>query len=88
MLASSRRDMIFAAAAAGVTPGLDKGPAIAAAPEKKAQTPDPAPGFRKYEVGDAEIVVLYGGIWEKRHDGKYFANATTAEAKQAWFRPG
>jgi glyoxylase-like metal-dependent hydrolase (beta-lactamase superfamily II) len=83
MLASLRRDMIVSVAAAAVAPGLDKGLAIAAAHEKKAQTPDPKPGFRKYKVGDAEIVARYDGIREQRHDGKYVANGTTAEVKQA-----
>ena len=50
---------------------------------KKAHTPDPKPGFRRYKVGDAEITALYDGIWEKVHDAKYFGNATVAEVKQA-----
>ncbi len=53
------------------------------APVRKAQTPDPKPGFRRYKVGDAEITALYDGIWEKAHDGRYFGNATIAEVKQA-----
>jgi glyoxylase-like metal-dependent hydrolase (beta-lactamase superfamily II) len=55
---------------------------------KKAQTPDPEPGFRRYKVGDAEITALYDGIWEKVHDGKYFGNATVAEVKQALANAG
>jgi glyoxylase-like metal-dependent hydrolase (beta-lactamase superfamily II) len=50
---------------------------------RKAQTPDPRPGFLRYKVGDAEITALYDGIWEKVHDAKYFGNATVAEVKQA-----
>ena len=53
------------------------------APVRRAQTPDPKPGFRRYKVGDAEITALYDGIWEKAHDGRYFGNATIAEVKQA-----
>lgn len=53
------------------------------APVRRAKTPDPKPGFLRYQVGDAEITALYDGIWEKVHDGKYFGNATTAEVKQA-----
>jgi glyoxylase-like metal-dependent hydrolase (beta-lactamase superfamily II) len=56
-----------------------KPPALA----RKAQTPDPRPGFLRYKVGDAEITALYDGIWEKVHDAKYFGNATVAEVKQA-----
>src|SRR6266446_6789909 len=53
------------------------------APVRKAQTPDPKPGFLRYKVGDAEITALYDGIWEKVHDPGCFSNATVAEIKQA-----
>jgi glyoxylase-like metal-dependent hydrolase (beta-lactamase superfamily II) len=95
----SRRDIILSAAVAGAWLGLDKSlamvaptegqPAAPARPRKppalarKAQTPDPRPGFLRYKVGDAEITALYDGIWEKVHDAKYFGNATVAEVKQA-----
>ncbi|MBO0800307.1 MAG: MBL fold metallo-hydrolase [Blastocatellia bacterium] len=93
MLTSSRRDIILSAAAAGTALGLDKCLAITAASPKaaspkaalpkKAQTPDPNPGFHKYKVGDAEVIALYDGIWEKVHDSKYFGNATTEDIKKA-----
>src|SRR5215831_1887399 len=50
---------------------------------RKPKTPDPKPGFRRYNVGDAEITALYDGIWEKVHDSNYFGNATVAEVRQA-----
>src|SRR5579871_4457408 len=82
MLTTSRRDIILSAAVAGAALGLDKCLAITA-PAKKAQTPDPDPGFHKYQVGDAEIIALYDGIWEKPHDPNYFGNATTEDIKKA-----
>jgi len=54
------------------------------APVRKAQTPDPRPGFLRYKAGDAEITALYDGIWEKVHDAKYFGNATVAEVNKPW----
>jgi glyoxylase-like metal-dependent hydrolase (beta-lactamase superfamily II) len=87
MLRTSRRDIIISAVAAGAAFGLDKCLAITA-PAKKAQTPDPNPGFHKYKVGDAEIIALYDGIWEKPHDAKYFGNATTEDVKKALAEAG
>ncbi len=86
MLTPSRRDIVLSAAVAGAALGLDKCLAITAPPPKKAQkaqTPDPHPGFHKYKVGDAEVIALYDGIWEKAHDAKYFGNATTEQVKKA-----
>jgi hypothetical protein len=96
---TSRRDVILSAAVAGAALGLDKSLAIVApvegqqapvrsqhkptAPVRRAQTPDPKPGFLRYKVGDAEITALHDGIWEKVHDPAYFSNATVAETKQA-----
>jgi glyoxylase-like metal-dependent hydrolase (beta-lactamase superfamily II) len=82
MLTTSRRDIILSAAVAGVALGLDKCLAITA-PAHGAQTPDPNPGFHKYRVGDAEVIALYDGIWEKTHDSKYFGNASTEDVKKA-----
>jgi glyoxylase-like metal-dependent hydrolase (beta-lactamase superfamily II) len=83
MLKSSRRQIVLSAAVAGAALGIDKCLALTPAPVKKARTPDPNPGFHKYRVGDAEVIAIYDGIWEKVHDDKYFGNATTAEVKQA-----
>jgi glyoxylase-like metal-dependent hydrolase (beta-lactamase superfamily II) len=67
---------------AGAALGLDKSLAIAA-PARGQKTPDPAQGFFRYKVGDAECTALYDGIWEKAHDAAYFSNATVAETKEA-----
>jgi glyoxylase-like metal-dependent hydrolase (beta-lactamase superfamily II) len=82
MIATSRRNLILSAAMAGAALGLDKSLAIAA-PARRQQTPDPAQGFFRYKVGDAECTALYDGIWEKAHDAAYFSNATVAETKEA-----
>ena len=82
MIATSRRNLILSAAMAGAALGLDKSLAIAA-PARRQQTPNPAQGFFRYKVGDAECTALYDGIWEKAHDAAYFSNATVAETKEA-----
>jgi len=85
MFTTSRRDIILSAAVASAALGLDKCLAITT-PAKKPQTPqtpDPNPGFHKYKVGDAEVIALYDGIWEKPHDPRYFGNATTDDIKKA-----
>jgi glyoxylase-like metal-dependent hydrolase (beta-lactamase superfamily II) len=92
MLTSSRRDIVLSAAVAGAALGLDKCLAVTAAPPpkkaQKAQTPDPNPGFHKYKVGDAEVIALYDGIWEKVHDSKYFGNANVEDIKKALANAG
>jgi glyoxylase-like metal-dependent hydrolase (beta-lactamase superfamily II) len=104
MRATSRREIILSAAVAGAWLGLDKSLAMGAletqqtpaAPMRterkplvrRAKTPDPKPGFRRYKVGEAEITALYDGIWEKVHDGKYFGNATVSDVKHALAEAG
>jgi glyoxylase-like metal-dependent hydrolase (beta-lactamase superfamily II) len=85
MLPTSRRNLILSAAVAGAALGLDGRLAIAApvAPARHQKTPDPAKGFFRYKVGDAECTALYDGIWEKVYDPKYFSNATVAQTKAA-----
>jgi glyoxylase-like metal-dependent hydrolase (beta-lactamase superfamily II) len=82
MFVTSRRELVLSAAVAGAVLGLDKRLAIAA-PARRQRTPDPAPGFHRYKIGDAECIAVHDGIWEKVHDPNYFSNATVAETKQA-----
>jgi glyoxylase-like metal-dependent hydrolase (beta-lactamase superfamily II) len=84
----SRRDIVLSAAVAGAALGLDKCLAVTAPAAKKAQTPDPNPGFHRYRVGDAEVIALYDGIWEKAYNSKYFGNATTEDVRKALARAG
>ncbi|MGJ4943423.1 MBL fold metallo-hydrolase [Bradyrhizobium sp. HKCCYLS1011] len=53
------------------------------AQQVRAKTPDPPRGHFRYTVGEAEIIALYDGIWEKVHDPAYFSNASIDETKQA-----
>jgi glyoxylase-like metal-dependent hydrolase (beta-lactamase superfamily II) len=82
MLTTSRRNLVLSAAVAGAAFGLDRSLAVAATPRRQ-QTADPARGFFRYRVGDAECIAMHDGIWEKAHDPAFFSNATIAETKQA-----
>jgi glyoxylase-like metal-dependent hydrolase (beta-lactamase superfamily II) len=82
MRGTTRRNLIVSAAMAAAVFGLDRQLAISA-PARRASTPDPVPGFYRYQVGAAECTALYDGIWEKAHDPAYFANASVDETKQA-----
>jgi len=82
MFTTSRRSLVLDAAVAAAAFGLDRSLAIAA-PTRGRRTSDPARGFVRYKVGEAECTALYDGVWEKAHDPAFFSNATTAETKQA-----
>jgi glyoxylase-like metal-dependent hydrolase (beta-lactamase superfamily II) len=82
MVTTSRRDLILSAPVAGAALGVDRSLAIAA-PARAQKTPDPARGFFRYTIGDAECTALYDGIWEKKQDAAYFSNATVADTKRA-----
>ena len=82
MRATTRREIILSAAVATAAFGVSGQMAISA-PERRAKTPDPLPGFYRYRVGNAVCTALYDGIWEKAHDPAYFKNASVNETKQA-----
>jgi hypothetical protein len=58
MVTTSRRDLILSAAGAGAAFGVDRSLAIAA-PARAQKTPDPARGFLRYTIGDAECTAVY-----------------------------
>jgi glyoxylase-like metal-dependent hydrolase (beta-lactamase superfamily II) len=87
MPTTSRREVIVSAAAAGAWLGLDKRLVIAA-PAPRQKTPDPAKGFFRYKVGEAECTAVYDGIWERQHDPAFFSNATVVDTKQALAEAG
>lgn len=87
MLTTSRRSLVLSAAMAGAAFGLD-GRLAVAAPARHQQTPDPAQGFFRYRIGDAECTAVYDGIWEKAHEPTFFSNATIAETKRALMAAG
>jgi glyoxylase-like metal-dependent hydrolase (beta-lactamase superfamily II) len=82
MLSTTRRELVLSTALAGLAFGLDK-PLAFIAPAYAQKTSDPATGFYKYKVGDAQCTALYDGIWEKPHDPAFIANASIDETKQA-----
>jgi glyoxylase-like metal-dependent hydrolase (beta-lactamase superfamily II) len=77
----SRRDLVVGAAGAFAAFGLDKPLAFIGAAQ--AQTIPAGPGFKKYQVGDIEVISLYDGVWEKAHDEKFIKGATVDETKAA-----
>jgi glyoxylase-like metal-dependent hydrolase (beta-lactamase superfamily II) len=92
-LLPSRRNLVLSAATAAAVFGLDGPLAIArtrrhrrasdASEPPHRRTQDPARGYLRYKVGDAEVTALYDGTWEKTHDPAYFSNATVDETKHA-----
>lgn len=52
------------------------------------KTPDPAQGFVRTRVGDAEVTAVYDGIWEKPHDPAFISNASVDEVKAAMTKAG
>jgi glyoxylase-like metal-dependent hydrolase (beta-lactamase superfamily II) len=75
----SRRDIVFGAAAAYAAFGLDRPIAFIGAAHAQA----PAEGFKKYKVGDIEVISLYDGVWEKAHDPNFIKGATVDETRAA-----
>jgi glyoxylase-like metal-dependent hydrolase (beta-lactamase superfamily II) len=75
----SRRDVVFGAAAAYAAFGLSRPIAFIGAAE--AQTP--TQGFRKYKVGDIEVISLADGVWEKPHDENFIKGANVEQTKAA-----
>ena len=43
----------------------------------------PAQGFRKYKVGDIEVISLYDGVWEKPHDENFIKGVSVEQTKAA-----
>ena len=79
MFTISRRDLVLSAAGAYAAFGL--GRPITFIGAAAAQTP--AESFRKYKVGDIEVVSLYDGVWEKPHDENFIKGANVEETKAA-----
>src|SRR3954463_5234672 len=81
MFEISRRDLVLGAAGAFAVFGLDKRIAFIGAAE--AQTIPAQAGFKKYKVGDIEVISLYDGVWEKPHDEKFIKGVSVDETKAA-----
>src|SRR5204863_9927563 len=77
----SRRDFVVGVTGAFAAFGLDKPLTFIGAAQ--AQTLPPGPGFKKYQVGDIEVISLYDGVWEKPHDENFIKGANVEETKAA-----
>src|SRR5215831_3007258 len=80
MFQISRRDLVLGAAGAYAAFGLAKPVAFIGMAEAQQA---PAQGYRKYKVGDIEVISLYDGVWEKAHDEKFIKGANVEETKAA-----
>jgi glyoxylase-like metal-dependent hydrolase (beta-lactamase superfamily II) len=79
MFTLSRRDLVLGTAGAYAAFGLMKPISFVGA--AVAQTP--AGSFKKYKVGEIEVVSLYDGVWEKPHDEAFIKGANVEETKAA-----
>src|SRR5262245_66210969 len=79
MFEVSRRDLVLGAAGAYAAFGLTKPIAFIGAAEAQSSTQN----FRKYKVGEIEVVSLYDGVWEKPHDESFIKGANVEETKAA-----
>ena len=79
MFRISRRDLVLGAAGAYAAFGLSKPIAFIGAAQAQ-QTP-PGPAFKKYKVGDIEVISLYDGVWEKAHDANFIKGADVDQTK-------
>ncbi len=80
MFEVSRRDLVLGAAGAYAAFGLTKPIAFIGAAQAQQR---PAENFRKYKIGDIEVISLYDGIWEKPHDENFIKGANVEQTKAA-----
>jgi glyoxylase-like metal-dependent hydrolase (beta-lactamase superfamily II) len=80
MFEISRRDFVLGTAGAYAAFGLTKPIAFIGAAEAQQA---PAQSFRKYKVGDIEVISLYDGIWEKAHDENFIKGVNVEQTKAA-----
>ena len=79
MFEISRRDLVLGAAGAYAAFGLTKPIAFIGAAEAQSQ----AQNFRKYKVGDIEVISLDDGVWEKPHDENFIKGVNVEQTKTA-----
>ena len=73
---------MLSAATAAAALGLDASLAVVAAKPRR-HTVDPESGYYRIAIGDAEVIALYDGIWEKPHEAGFFSNASISDVKEA-----
>jgi hypothetical protein len=81
MFEISRRDLVLSAAGAYAAFGLAKPIAFIGAAE--AQTIPAEAGFKKYKVGDIEVIALFDGDWERPHDENFIKGVNVEQTKAA-----
>jgi glyoxylase-like metal-dependent hydrolase (beta-lactamase superfamily II) len=81
MFEISRRDLVLSAAGAYAAFGLAKPIAFIGAAE--AQTIPAEAGFKKYKVGDIEVISLFDGDWERPHDENFIKGVNVEQTKAA-----
>jgi glyoxylase-like metal-dependent hydrolase (beta-lactamase superfamily II) len=79
MFQISRRDLVLGAAGAYAAFGLTKPIAFIGAAQ--AQTMPAQAAFKKYRVGDIEVISLYDGVWEKPHDENFIKGTNVEQTK-------
>src|SRR5918912_1860759 len=79
MFEISRRDLVLGAAGACAAFGLARPIAFIGAAQ--AQTMPPQAAFKKYKVGDIEVISLYDGVWEKPHDENFIKGTNVEQTK-------
>src|SRR5262245_52992246 len=79
MFEISRRDLVLGAAGASAAFGLSKPLCFIGA----AQAQSTGENFKKYKVGDIEVISLYDGVWEKPHDENFIKEANVEQTKAA-----
>ncbi|MGJ4929574.1 MBL fold metallo-hydrolase [Bradyrhizobium sp. HKCCYLS2038] len=72
---------MLTAATAAAAFGLDAGIAVVAAKPRR-RTEDPERGYRRIMIGEAEVIALYDGVWEKPHEAGFFSNASVSDVKE------
>jgi glyoxylase-like metal-dependent hydrolase (beta-lactamase superfamily II) len=81
MFEISRRDLVLSAAGAYAAFGLTKPIAFIGAAE--AQTIPADAAFKKYKVGDIEVISLFDGDWERPHDENFIKGVNLEQTKAA-----
>jgi glyoxylase-like metal-dependent hydrolase (beta-lactamase superfamily II) len=79
MFEISRRDLVLGSAGAYAAFGLSKSISFIGA--AAAQTS--SENFKKYKVGDIEVISLYDGVWEKPHDENFIKGTNVEQTKAA-----
>jgi hypothetical protein len=80
MFEISRRDLILGAAGAYAAFGLCRPVAFIGAAQ--AQQIPAAPGFKKYKVGEIDVISLFDGVWEKPHDENFIKGENVEQTKE------